>query len=95
MVLQPLLENAFKHGVERSTAVVAVTIAAARRGEHLEVTIRNEGSMQDPVPDGGIGLRNCRERLALLHGDQAKLSLSTEGGEVVARLALPFETNPP
>jgi two-component system LytT family sensor kinase len=95
LVLQPLLENAFKHGVERSSAAVAVSISAARRGQLLEVTIRNQGSMPDTVPESGIGLRNCRERLALLHGADAKLTLSAEDGEVVARLTLPFGTNPP
>jgi two-component system LytT family sensor kinase len=95
LVLQPLLENAFKHGVERSSAAVAVSISASRRGELLEVTIRNQGSMPDIAPEGGIGLRNCRERLALLHGEDAKLTLSAEHGEVVARLTLPFGANQP
>jgi two-component system LytT family sensor kinase len=95
LVLQPLLENAFKHGVERSSAAVAMSVSAARRGGYLEVTVRNQGTIPEPVPDGGIGLRNCRERLALLYGDDATLTLSAEDGEVVARLRLPFEPGRP
>lgn len=89
MLLQPLLENAFKHGVERSLQPVAVNIAARRAGDALEVTIRNVGKMGDPGASG-IGLRNCRERLAVLYGADALLALEPEGDEVVARLVLPW-----
>jgi two-component system LytT family sensor kinase len=92
MVLQPLLENAYKHGVECSAAAVAMSVTARRRGDDLEVTVRNSGCLPDSLPDGGIGLRNCRERLALIYGDKAKLTLSSEGAEVVARLLLPSNT---
>ncbi len=89
LLLQPLVENAFKHGVERSLALVTVVVTARRDGESLEVTVRN-GGVPGPESDG-IGLRNCRERLGVLYGAAASLSLAAENGDVVARLKLPWE----
>lgn len=89
MLLQPLLENAFKHGVERSVAPVAVEISARRAGQSLEVTVRNGGTLGEP--GAGIGLRNGRERLAVLFGADASLTLDAEGNDVVARLVLPWQ----
>ena len=89
MLLQPLLENAFKHGVERSREPVAIRIAAEKHGDELHVTIHNSESSLSPTPSSGIGLRNCRERLELIYGARASLELEQEGGGVVARLTLP------
>jgi hypothetical protein len=91
MSLQPLLENAFKHGVERSPVPISITVSAQRRGEDLVVVVSNGGRLPDPMPAGGIGLRNCRERLSLLHGEAASLTLSSSDGEVVAQLVLPYQ----
>jgi hypothetical protein len=88
LLLQPLLENACKHGVERNTAPVEVVISARRDGERLDVQVRNTGTLADA--GGGIGLRNCRERLAVLFGPGASLTLAAERGSVVARVSLPW-----
>ena len=84
-----MLENAYKHGVERSTTPVELRVEARRNGEVLEITVRNSGSLTLPVIEG-IGLRNCRERLALLHGSSASLTLTNDAHDVVARLTLPW-----
>jgi hypothetical protein len=94
MLLQPLLENAFKHGVERSTTPVATEVAARRDGDTLLVTVRNGGRLTGAGTEG-IGLRNCRERLAVLHGAAASLDLVAEGDAVVARLSLPWRHHAP
>jgi LytS/YehU family sensor histidine kinase len=87
MLLQPLLENAFKHGVERSTTPVAIHILARRDGPNLTVTVRNAGMLAAEVR-AGIGLTNCRERLALLYGADAALTLAQDGGDVVSKIHL-------
>jgi len=94
LLLQPLLENAYKHGVERSTTPVAIAIDARRDAGSLVVTVRNSGTLVGPVTEG-IGLRNCRERLGLLHGPAATLTLEAEGECVVARLTLPWRHHSP
>jgi sensor histidine kinase YesM len=92
LLLQPLLENAFRHGVERSTGVVNIRITARRAGDQLRVNIHNTGSTLTGAPGLGIGLRNCRERLAVLYGERATLDLVADAGGVDARLTLPFES---
>jgi LytS/YehU family sensor histidine kinase len=94
MLLQPLLENAYKHGVERSTSPVAVAISARRADARLEITVRNTGTL---AVDGaeGIGLRNCRERLAVIYGGSATLVLESGDDAVVARLSLPWQRYTP
>jgi two-component sensor histidine kinase len=90
MLLQPLLENAFKHGVERSRMPVTISIDAERRDDVLLVTIRNSGAMLSATPAMGIGLRNCRERLEVIYGRRANLDLVQDGDGVAARLTIPY-----
>jgi hypothetical protein len=91
LLLQPLLENAFKHGVERSRDAVRIEIAARRAGDRVQISIRNTGSVLDPNPHEGVGLRNCRERLSVLYGDQAKLQLTQLPDAVQAAVTLPWQ----
>lgn len=88
LLLQPLVENAFKHGVERTTGPVRIRIAARVQRGQLEISVANTGLLQESSVEG-IGLLNCRERLAELHGDAASLQLLAAGREVEARLILP------
>jgi two-component sensor histidine kinase len=96
MLLQPLLENAFKHGVERSSLPVAITIDAHREGAMLSIIIRNAGAaLTPPSNDGigtGIGVTNSRERLSLLFGPDGKLDLAQDGDGVASRVSLPFQS---
>jgi two-component system LytT family sensor kinase len=90
MLLQPLLENAYKHGVELSSQPAAIAIATRRDEAQLHLTVRNTGELRAAAGGTGIGLRNCRERLELLFGDRAALELVQEGDEVAAKLTLPW-----
>jgi len=90
MLLQPLLENAYKHGVERSSQPVSIRIDAHREGQLLRIVIHNSGTWQS-TPGSGIGLRNCRERLALVFGERANLSVAPVADGVAASVTLPFE----
>jgi LytS/YehU family sensor histidine kinase len=91
LLLQPLLENAFKHGVERSRDAVRIEIEARREGEQLHISIRNTGSILGPDRQEGVGLRNCRERLSVLYGDAAKLQLTQVADAVEASVTLPWQ----
>lgn len=89
MLLQPLLENAFKHGVERSVGPVSITIAAHVAGDALVVTIGNSGSTLATDYREGVGLRNCRERLNVIYGSAAKLQMTSDADVVTATVTLP------
>jgi Histidine kinase len=89
MLLQPLLENAYKHGVERSNEPVAIRVDAHRKGNELKVRIHNTGEW-NASGSAGIGVRNCRERLALVYGDRAKLTLVSDADGVTASVTVPY-----
>ena len=89
LLLQPLLENAFKHGVERSVGPVSIEVAARREDDRLLLEIRNTGSTLLAERREGVGLRNCRERLKVIYGDQARLQLLNDGDSVLAKVTLP------
>jgi hypothetical protein len=96
MLLQPLLENAFKYGVERTTGAQHIRVAAGAASGKLNILIRNTGSVLEPGWRAGIGIANCRDRLRVLYGDAGRVDLSTdpEGG-VAASISLPIdEANP-
>jgi sensor histidine kinase YesM len=96
LILQPLLENAIRHGVERSRAAVAVEIRARACGPRLELTVRDHGGVRDRAAGGqGIGLANTRARLAALYGKAHGLELTpTEGGGLAIRIDLPLVLAP-
>jgi len=90
-VLQPLVENALEHGVDRLDGSGTVGIDAARDGDSLVLAVRDNGAGEraDAHAGLGIGLTNTRARLAALYGDAAALALRPRpngGTEVVLRL---------
>jgi hypothetical protein len=90
LLLQPLLENAFKHGVERSRVKETVRVAARRLADQLHVVIHNTGSSLSAASGDGIGVHNCRERLRVLYGERASLDLATDATGVQAHLVIPY-----
>jgi signal transduction histidine kinase len=76
MSLQPLLENVFKHTVERRRQPTRITVSAQRDGTELVVAVEDDGGSLAPEAPAGIGIANLRERLAALHAGHARLSLT-------------------
>ena len=79
MSVQPLLENVFKHTVERRRAPTRITVSAARDGGDFVLRVEDDGGMLGKEADcgaPGIGLANLRARLAGLHGDSARVTLA-------------------
>lgn len=92
LILQPLLENAIRHGVETFEAPSQVALRARRLGEELELTVSNfPGENGGDTKGLGVGLRNLRERLRWIYDHPVDLELETTGGGFVARLSLPAE----
>jgi hypothetical protein len=97
LVLQPLIENAVKHGMGLEGAAVCVDLSAAANAEWLDITIVNAMPMATNAvvsPAGmGIGLRNLRERLDTLYGEFGRVEVEAlPSGRYVANLRLPYET---
>jgi LytS/YehU family sensor histidine kinase len=98
LLLQPLVENATRHGIGKVEGQGTITIAARVAGNRLAITIENSGAAR-LATDGigtGIGLANVRERLEVLYGDSQELltTVLTDGGFRV-EIKLPFTASAP
>ena len=83
LLLQPLVENAVKHGVARSEGPTCIRIRARFDGPALEIVVENDARAEGPGSSGEkVGLRNVAERLRSRFGDQASLTSGEipEGG---------------
>jgi two-component system, LytTR family, sensor kinase len=90
MLLQPLLENAFKHGVERSSGRVQIEVESQRQGDKLRILVRNTPAALARDHQEGVGTRNCRERLQVIYGAAASMTLQQDGDSVLACVVLPW-----
>ena len=92
MMLQTLIENAIKHGLEPKVAGGTITVRGHVVGATLHVDVCDDGVGIDLHADEGVGLANIRERLALLYGAQAELVIETPpGGGACASIRLPYK----
>lgn len=91
MLLQTLVENALKHGLSKLPEGGQLTIQASMVQGELMLRIENSGSIaeSDSKNSTRLGLRNARERLRLLYGDRASLSLTNGNGCVAATVLIP------
>jgi len=95
MLLQPLVENALKHGIQGAVAGGRIEVGARREGRHVELTVADTGVGFGATPatqGAGVGLANVRERLAALYGERASLTLIENVPHgLVARVRLPLD----
>jgi signal transduction histidine kinase len=99
LLLQPIVENSIRHGLEPKREGGRIDVAAAREGDALVIRVRDTGAgATDALPSsgGGFGLGHVRDRLATLYGGAASFTLSavddSEGGMLATvRLPLTFE----
>ena len=92
LILQPLVENAIKYGVSRTTKPVTIAISARSENGRLVLTVTDNGNPVTETDDSGngIGLANVRDRLAARFGGEAAIEwLAPAGGGFVVRLTLP------
>ena len=91
-ILQPLVENAIKHGIASRATVGRVLIGARRIDGTLHLTVRDDGSgLAEPAGARGVGLANTSARLRQLYGDQASFEVvNMADGGVIARVVLPY-----
>jgi LytS/YehU family sensor histidine kinase len=93
MILQPLVENAVKHGIGHLPQGGTVHIKAWRAGSILHVEVDNDVDEDMPLAAGkGIGLANVRQRLATLYRHEASVSWTREQQTFRVALVLPAET---
>jgi two-component system LytT family sensor kinase len=92
-VLQPLVENALRHGLAKRTDAGVIEIEAQRQESELVLRVRDDGPGIDTSGERreGVGLANTRQRLLTLYGASAGLELSAApGGGTIATVRLPY-----
>ncbi|SEF53426.1 two-component system, LytT family, sensor kinase [Bryocella elongata] len=106
MLLQPLIENSIKHGLEPRISGGTVTLRSRLSGTNLIIEIEDDGVGMEPrssvtapisglVREGsGIGMRNVRERMEVLYGDSAQVEIvSRPGRGTRVRLVMPVDSS--
>jgi hypothetical protein len=87
-ILQPLVENALRHGIGESVAGGTIEIGARREGEDLVLWVADDGPGLSAAPNAtGVGLRNIVERIQTLYGQRASFQLTGRPGGVAGTLA--------
>ena len=94
LLLQPLVENAITHGIGARSGSGRIDVAASRQGDRLVIEISDDGrGLRDGAVVEGVGLGNCRARLAALFGSEhVGLTIANRAaGGAVVRIAMPFQ----
>jgi sensor histidine kinase YesM len=91
MLLIPLVENVFKHGINKRSEENLLVLKLTIHATHLEMEVRNRIFEElEPVQNGGNGLSNLRSRLDLLYGQQYRLQTEKKDGLFLAYLNIPL-----
>ena len=91
LILQPLAENAVKHGIAKRAQGGTIRISAHRSGGMLNLTVYNDGPKHRPGPTSGIGISNVRNRLQRLYGDKFELQMQDQdSGAFEVSVSVPF-----
>lgn len=93
-ILQPLVENAIRHGLAQRVGATMLRIEARHEGDDLVLTVTDDGpGPGDAAATEGVGLANTRERLQTLYGAKGSLTLARTPSEgAIATVRLPFRT---
>ncbi len=94
LILQPLVENAFVHGIARMSEGAWLKIGADAQHGRLKVRVENARPTQSPPSRGlGLGLANVRERLRASYGDRASMDVKEASGSFAVEISIPLQTS--
>lgn len=97
LILQPIVENAVRHGISAVSTAGVLEVTASRDGTRLRLVVRDDGpgiSAASKTPGTGTGLRNTRERLTQLYGDRGLMSIANApGGGTIVTVDIPVAPN--
>ena len=93
LILQPLVENAVKHGIAHAVGGGTISLELTRSGGRLVCRVRNP--VENDRPRGaGVGLANVRQRVERLYGRESMMTVAEEPGQFLVELSLPAREMP-
>jgi hypothetical protein len=95
LILQPIVENAIKHGVNKIEGTGRIALRGRIDGGELVLNVENNAPLTEAGPGTGVGVRNTRARLAHLYGDEQRFELRGVDGvtpTTIAEIRLPYHT---
>ena len=95
LILQPIVENAIKHGVSKVEGMGRIALFGRIDGDQLVLRVENNGPFSESGEGGGVGVRNTRARLSHMYGDEQSFDLRGASGTMpvtIAELRLPYHT---
>ncbi len=93
LLIQPLVENAIKHGLSQITENGRIRILIRQADQQVKIRVYDNGPVFPEGPLSGFGIRNTQERIALLYGEHAKVNWQN-GIEKYIEIAIPFVPEP-
>jgi hypothetical protein len=93
-ILQPLVENAVKHGVAPTSRPVIVRVGARREGSDLILSVSDNGRAAGAGHGTGVGLDNIRRRLEVIYGARGRLETLAHDGGYTALIRIPVAESP-
>lgn len=90
LILQPLVENAVKHGVEPSHSGADITVLTQKRGQKVHIRVSNTLSAAAGEKGHGMALRNVRDRLLLLHDVECDFRAGIKSGQYQVHIEVPL-----
>jgi len=90
LIIQPLLENAIKHGVQESITTVCVKLECTTTNDHLVLKLTNAFDSESEASGEGIGLKNVRDRLRLIYNRSDLMEVEIIDNQYVAVLKIPL-----
>lgn len=95
LIIQTLIENAVKYGIQNSVKGGTIVLSISRKGHLIEIEVQNPGALvYKDRPDKGLGLTNLTKRLNLQYNGKASFALKEkQKGLIVAKLMIPVQTD--
>ena len=90
MIMQLLVENAAKHGISRLKTGGTIRLQTKKVNNELNIIVSNTGKLSIAKESTQLGLKNIKQRLRLLYGENPGFSLEEVDGEVVAKIKIPL-----